>query len=773
MNKVSIRFFWATLLILLATTLAFARNPVIFVHGYTASARSYETILKSLAEDYGWTYGGELAVDYFTREIKMGYAAYPSLPQLRPGDFYLMDFSDYQHPFPSQTLSLQEQGEELQKIVQKVLELTGKPQVILVGHSMGVLSVRAYLQFFRAANVEQAILIAGPNLGSETALLADQGGFAKFVSLFFRKDIDPKSKALDILKPGSQELSRLNDFFHYPLPKNTRVSCLIIEGGNIPFLPPNFPEDNDGLVTVKSQDLTSVFGALESSSEEILRFVFRIPSLYLIIPTRFWGFGIPLAELAHSRAIHTPMIINTIVRIIDGTYPHAKIPPQSRMVRIGEGYTVNLEHALPQMPVSLKLWRLGQKLWVDPQPLGTTTPSGQYAFATKALEEPGYLDVQFTVGEAVSNVARVQIQSQQAPRLELSALRPHEGKNYVLADITGAEPRAKVTLKARLSSGSELELIDAGLTNVWGGFQTLLILDRTETFLQARALVDGKWSNSVGFNLAPPRRLFSLDRDFLATHIQTSGVKLDRPAPDYQLSYLGEQPVATFAFLEKTVVYLTGEIEAKTDLIILLTPEEGGERELTRLTRGEKKALLIREPAGVSQIRFLAGGSGSPLWILRKLFTASSVSPPFLSAGFDRDPIPKGERYGNGFWRNWISLSEPEEAVPLRLLRLEFTFFDATGKPFWTQVETAENLLKKKWFWPDIFSPSPFGPCAAVQPDGEGNLWFMGPGAICQELVYDLKEQTATPWFVQLRFQVQDLFGSRQTVTKTVVMLPQ
>jgi hypothetical protein len=113
-KKVCVLRFCLLLLLCLpyhASSLSKPPSPVIFIHGIASSAQAWLPITSFLLAE-GWTFGGFPTFD----------AATGSVASVFPGDFYTLNFSDYDLPqFRSQNLSFTQQGAELSAIIQAVL----------------------------------------------------------------------------------------------------------------------------------------------------------------------------------------------------------------------------------------------------------------------------------------------------------------------------------------------------------------------------------------------------------------------------------------------------------------------------------------------------------------------------------------------------------------------------------------------------------------------------------------------------------------------------
>lgn len=142
--------------------------PIIFIHGLNSNSTTWSNFTKKLDDQFDFTYGGRL--DYClnfdmqnnTSNTQFGLMAGGKddistfAATLIPGDYYFINFDvgadGSFHPNGSSmdVLSNQsavaKQGVALKHAIQQVLQVTGREKVILMGHSMGGLASREYLQ---------------------------------------------------------------------------------------------------------------------------------------------------------------------------------------------------------------------------------------------------------------------------------------------------------------------------------------------------------------------------------------------------------------------------------------------------------------------------------------------------------------------------------------------------------------------------------------------------------------------------------------------------
>jgi uncharacterized alpha/beta hydrolase family protein len=146
--------------------------PIIFVHGHSMdkdtsfehSIDSFIVLQESLESD-GYIDAGTLA-SYAPLSEKDGSLSRLVRPVSIRASYYFDEFYE-----PSVTLvqtkseNIDTYAVRLNEIVKSVKQMTGKPKVILVAHSMGGLVSRRYLQVFGVNDVDRLVMIGTPNHG--------------------------------------------------------------------------------------------------------------------------------------------------------------------------------------------------------------------------------------------------------------------------------------------------------------------------------------------------------------------------------------------------------------------------------------------------------------------------------------------------------------------------------------------------------------------------------------------------------------------------------
>lgn len=145
------------------------REPAILVHGLFSRGRAWHKAVQALERDFMLVYGGDVRAQHLNES------------QLKPADLYTFNFS---HKYD---LSYREQAKQLATGVRLIKKINHAKKVILIGHSMGGLAARAYIQLENGSkNVSTLITIGTPHYGSPLALLrgsTQQGAIKLFKKL--------------------------------------------------------------------------------------------------------------------------------------------------------------------------------------------------------------------------------------------------------------------------------------------------------------------------------------------------------------------------------------------------------------------------------------------------------------------------------------------------------------------------------------------------------------------------------------------------------------
>ncbi len=231
--------------------------PIIFVHGLIGNDQSWNDLKSFMETNYGFTYGGRMDFclnqdgDLYSSKLPEDYKDYTNCDLLHPfnkGDIYTINFDvstsgiPYDNLIQSNQSAIVKQGLAVSDAIKHVLNITGKNKVILVGHSMGGLAIREYLQ--------NQNLWYEPNLNHHVAKICTVGtphGGSNFDGLivdplaYFFNKLDTRSEAVRDLRTSYFPLG-VNGIYLFGGIEPTESSLL----KSIPFY--NWDIDCDGSI---------------------------------------------------------------------------------------------------------------------------------------------------------------------------------------------------------------------------------------------------------------------------------------------------------------------------------------------------------------------------------------------------------------------------------------------------------------------------------------------------------------------------------------------
>jgi pimeloyl-ACP methyl ester carboxylesterase len=138
--------------------------PIIFIHGLTGNDGTWSDLINDLQNTYGWSNGGNMnfCLNYdanvqtsdTSSGINSDYHDFTNFSSLHKDDFFTVNFDVNYNGIPyvnsiineSNQSGIVKQGLAIRDAIKHVLEITDRDKVILVGHSMGGLAARQYLQ---------------------------------------------------------------------------------------------------------------------------------------------------------------------------------------------------------------------------------------------------------------------------------------------------------------------------------------------------------------------------------------------------------------------------------------------------------------------------------------------------------------------------------------------------------------------------------------------------------------------------------------------------
>jgi gliding motility-associated-like protein len=190
--------------------------PIIFIHGLHGDSASWNELTDTLTTNYGMSYGGMMnfclnqdGIIYKSNAIN-DYKDWTNESNLKSADFYTINFSVDQYgnsvnpdnQIQSNQSGAVKQGLAIRDAIKHVLKITQSQKVILVGHSMGGLAAREYLentnnwQIDGNHHVAKYLSIGTPHGGSSATGFVIGDILAKLVGFNF----DEQSEAIRDLR---------------------------------------------------------------------------------------------------------------------------------------------------------------------------------------------------------------------------------------------------------------------------------------------------------------------------------------------------------------------------------------------------------------------------------------------------------------------------------------------------------------------------------------------------------------------------------------------
>jgi len=202
-------------------------NPINPFDGHLES--TWDELSTSLVKDLGWKNGGTIG-KWVPKNTEVA-------------DFYKLRLSS------GDALTFDTQGEEVRDAVDKIVNITKKEKVILVGFSMGGLSARAYLQNNPTSQKASALVtICTPHVGSYLAYLQEndkpkisewkskfKGAVVEETAELFISALSKKKPVIKHLAPSADSLRILNNNI-YKMPTNIPYINVVSQVTNLEVL---------------------------------------------------------------------------------------------------------------------------------------------------------------------------------------------------------------------------------------------------------------------------------------------------------------------------------------------------------------------------------------------------------------------------------------------------------------------------------------------------------------------------------------------------------
>lgn len=288
--------------------------PIIFVHGLNSTPNTWDDTKNYLVGLLGLTYGGQFNANLnyngtlYTSNLLTDTYLYNPINSTNNGrDFYMVNFAvntggiiytntdgtiDENCANLSNQSAIAKQGYVLKEIIMDVMQLTGKTKVVLMGHSMGGLAAREYLQntsnwqIDGFPHVAKLATTGTPHGGSN---MSDGGLFS---NIDFSSEAIRDLKKLSVYLEGGYESSVPTTYY------NSDVNCNGIQNDGLDVIGLNqrtiftyidyscvigtalsiLGIGGDGVVTVSSANIYNANSAYSNLAQNIFR-VFKVHTL--------------------------------------------------------------------------------------------------------------------------------------------------------------------------------------------------------------------------------------------------------------------------------------------------------------------------------------------------------------------------------------------------------------------------------------------------------------------------------------------------------------
>lgn len=238
--------------------------PVILIHGLKSNDDIWNNLNDSVQKKYGWSFGGRM--DFCLNQdgklaksnITNDYRDWTDTTTLHPDDFFTINFdvdtfgTPHNIDFQSNQSAIFKQGKAVRDAITHVLAVTGRDKVILVGHSMGGLAARHYLQNSNLwinpgsnHHVAKLFTIGTPHGGSNSTSFGLPSTFLPDMNSEAVRDLRTDYLTANTngayLFNGAEDSAYLNDLYYF---YNVDINCNSttgewITGINQKILPPN------------------------------------------------------------------------------------------------------------------------------------------------------------------------------------------------------------------------------------------------------------------------------------------------------------------------------------------------------------------------------------------------------------------------------------------------------------------------------------------------------------------------------------------------------
>jgi pimeloyl-ACP methyl ester carboxylesterase len=310
--------------------------PILFIHGINSDSEVWNTTTNYLDSQYQFTFGGRFDfclnadgnnnlanknfyptpgadISRFETSVQNGDYYYVNFDVGTNGSFSPLSLSPY-YALSNQS-AITKQGAALGKAIERVMQLTGKNKVVLIGHSMGGLCSREYIenptnwQSDGQHHVAKLLTVGTPHGGSNMS----GSGFSFLIGM------DDRSEAIRDLRTSYyysgeagrflfggveiQNSSNMNDNLQLPDFYNVDVNCNGVTNENLLGLNQKTidnlidysciigrksGEPTDGVVTEYSADFNNFYPSLAYSAKLFYYSAFSLTEVHVSLASQYY-----------------------------------------------------------------------------------------------------------------------------------------------------------------------------------------------------------------------------------------------------------------------------------------------------------------------------------------------------------------------------------------------------------------------------------------------------------------------------------------------------
>lgn len=440
-NETNNYFYYPTLIQIFNDTSAVMHipYPVLLVHGLSSSDQTWTDFIDDVKNILGWSFGGVLdfclnqdgntSLSLFVND----FSDYTNTFNLTSGDFYAINFDVDNMGIPhgndvqSNQSAIYKQGYAVRNAVHHIMQETGKNKVILLGHSMGGLASREYVQNpskYQSDNQHHVAKIitlgtphGGSNAGPTFSPLTPDGQSEAVRDL--RTTYYYSNNPGVFLFGGLESLSYMDDqlccYFY-----NADVNCNGVTGEWITGLnQKSFPNNIEIVCNIGDGDILGGDGVVSTTSADINNFINLNADTFIMMKTGFNNWHLQLTQQTSSimRSLDEPRDKNYAFEINDSTHYFALLNVPSRKYTgsyIDEDvFSMNLQQGvlhlsvfnIPTNQFTVSILNAGGSVLYNSYPNGKTQivqnfnipSSGTYYLKIKGLANPNCQYCQYSV----------------------------------------------------------------------------------------------------------------------------------------------------------------------------------------------------------------------------------------------------------------------------------------------------------------------------------------------------------------------------------------